>query len=157
MVWPGPTIVVLVVLWGVWVLVDGVSSLLAAFQRGATGKVWLTLMGALSIVAGIIAIVHPGDAAVILTWVVGIWFIVRAVFEVAGASASTASTPRWGLLASAVLSLLIGLLFVLNPGTGVIAVALWLGLVAVIWGAVLVGVAIWVRGHVKDYLGTVNA
>jgi uncharacterized membrane protein HdeD (DUF308 family) len=42
------------------------------------------------------------------------------------------------LIVSAVLSLVIGILFVARPGVGVLSIVLWIGVVAIIWGIVLI-------------------
>jgi uncharacterized membrane protein HdeD (DUF308 family) len=138
MIWPGITAVALAVLWGIWALIEGVVDLVAAFQKGATGRGWKITFGVISILAGLIAIIHPFDVAVVLTWILGIWFIVAAIFQGVGAFASTRTQPRWMLLLSAVLSLVIGILFVAKPGVGVLSIVLWIGVVAIIWGIVLI-------------------
>jgi uncharacterized membrane protein HdeD (DUF308 family) len=138
MIWPSITALALAVLWGVWALIEGVVNLAAGFQKGATGKGWKLFFGAVSVVAGIIALVHPFDVALVLTWVLGIWFIVTAIFQGVGAFSSTRSRPRWMLIVSAVLSLLIGILFVARPGVGVLSIVLWVGVVAIIWGVILI-------------------
>ena len=75
-------------------------------------------MGALALIAAFYAIFRPAASAVALTWVLGIWLIVRGIFELVGAFASTVATPRWLLALGGVLSLLLGFLFTANPGTG---------------------------------------
>ena len=137
-VWPGITAIALAVLWGIWALIEGVVNLVAAFQKGTAGKVWKIVFGVVSILAGLIAIFHPFDVAVVLTWILGIWFLVAAVFQGIGAFSSTRTQPRWMLLISAVLSLLIGILFVARPGVGVLSIVLWIGIVAIIWGIILI-------------------
>ncbi|MEP6648560.1 MAG: DUF308 domain-containing protein [Lapillicoccus sp.] len=57
---------------------------MAAFQKGASGKGWKIVFGAISILAGLIAIIHPFDVALTLTWILGIWFIVTAIFQGVG-------------------------------------------------------------------------
>jgi uncharacterized membrane protein HdeD (DUF308 family) len=42
------------------------------------------------------------------------------------------------LVVSAVLSLVIGILFVAKPGVGVLSIVLWVGVVAIIWGVILI-------------------
>ncbi|HEU4330812.1 MAG TPA: HdeD family acid-resistance protein [Lapillicoccus sp.] len=149
-IWPGITAVALAVLWGVWALIEGVVNLVAGFQKGAAGRGWKIFFGAVSIIAGLIAIVHPFDVAVVLTWVLGIWFLIAAVFQGIGAFSSTRTQPRWLLLISAVLSLLIGILFVARPGVGVLSIVLWIGIVAIIWGIVLIIAAFGARRLGKD-------
>ena len=138
MIWPAITAVALAVLWGIWALIEGVVDLVAAFQRGATGRPWKIVFGVISILAGLVAVIHPFDVAVVLTWILGIWFIVAAIFQGVGAFSSTRSRPRWMLVVSAVLSLLIGILFVAKPGVGVLSIVFWIGIVAIVWGVVLV-------------------
>ena len=67
-VWPGLTLVTLVLLYGAFALVDGVLSLIAAF----TGSVkpaptwWLVVVGLLGIAAGIVTFAWPGITAILL-------------------------------------------------------------------------------------------
>ena len=138
MIWPGVTAIALAVLWGIWALIEGVINLVAAFQKGAGGKAWKIVFGIVSILAGLIAIIHPFDVAVVLTWILGIWFLIAAIFQGIGAFSSTRTQPRWMLLISAVLSLLIGILFVARPGLGVLSIVLWIGIIAIIWGIILI-------------------
>jgi uncharacterized membrane protein HdeD (DUF308 family) len=138
LVWPIETAVALALLWGVWALVDGISSIGQAFTpEGKEGRVWLIVMGVIALLAGIFAVTSPGITAVALTWLLGLWLIVRAGFEAFAAFSSTHEQPRWLLLIGAALSLIIGVLFVANPGGGAVALAVWLGVFALVWGVVL--------------------
>jgi uncharacterized membrane protein HdeD (DUF308 family) len=138
MAWPTGTVVALALLWGIWAVVDGISELAHAARPGTQGRGWLVLMGLVSIAAGVFAILSPDVAAVTLTWVLGIWLLVRGLFELVGAWSVRHAAPRWLLVVSAVLSILLGVLFVANPGTAAVALAVWLGLTALVWGVVLV-------------------
>ncbi|MEV6287612.1 DUF308 domain-containing protein [Kribbella sp. NPDC051770] len=137
-VWPLSTAIALALLWGFWALMDGIGSLAQAFQPQAQGRVWLIVMGVIALVAAFFAIFSPATTAVTLTWILGIWLIVRGLFEVFGAFGSNLATPRWLLLLSAALSILIGILFAANPGAGAVTIATWLGVVALLWGGVFV-------------------
>jgi uncharacterized membrane protein HdeD (DUF308 family) len=147
--WPISTATALALLWGIWALVEGLGSLWQAFQPGATGRVWLVVMGVIALVAAFFAIFHAGATAVALTWILGIWLIVRGIFELVGAFASTLPMPRWLLVLGGLLSILVGVLFTANPGAGAVAVAVWLGLMALIWGIVLVATGFMFRQGAK--------
>jgi uncharacterized membrane protein HdeD (DUF308 family) len=141
--WPTSTVIALAFLWGFWALFDGIGSLVQAFQpESRGGRVWLVIMGLIALVAAFFAIFRPAVTAVALTWILGIWLIVRGVFEAIGAFSSNLVLPRWLLLLGAALSLLIGVLFVANPGRAAVAIAVWLGVVAIVWGGVFVAMAI---------------
>ncbi|WP_258724710.1 HdeD family acid-resistance protein [Cellulomonas sp. NS3] len=150
MVWPVATVVALALLWGVWALVDGVSEIAQATVPGTQGRGWLVLMGLVSIAAGLWAVVVPGVAAVTLTWVLGIWLLVRGVFELVGAFSSGHVLPRWLLVVSAVLSVVLGVLFVANPGTAAVTLAVWLGVTALAWGIVFVVIGLVLRRALAD-------
>ncbi|MFG1816656.1 HdeD family acid-resistance protein [Kribbella sp. NPDC049174] len=138
-VWPLETAVALALLWGFWALMDGVGLLAQAFQpEGQGSRVWLVLMGVIALVAAFFAIFSPAVTAKALTWILGIWLIVRGLFEVVGAFGSNRTRPRGLLLLSAALSILLGILFVANPGAAAVGIAVFLGVVALMWGAVFV-------------------
>ena len=144
--WPVTTAIALALLWGFWALFDGVGSLVQAFQPESRGsRVWLVIMGLIALAAAFFAIFSPAVTAVALTWILGIWLIVRGVFEAIGAFSSSLLMPRWLLLLGAALSLLLGVLFVSNPGRGAVGIAVWLGITAVVWGGVFVAMAIAIR------------
>ncbi|GAA2807851.1 HdeD family acid-resistance protein [Kribbella solani] len=145
--WPISTAIALAVLWGIWALTDGIGSLAQAFQPETRGgsRVYLIVLGVIALLAGFFAIVHPGMTAVTLTWILGIWLIVRGIFELAGAFSSQLFVPRWLLVLNGVLSLLLGILFAARPGPSAVKIAVLLGITALIWGAVLIGVGLSVR------------
>jgi uncharacterized membrane protein HdeD (DUF308 family) len=78
------------------------------------------------------AIFGPAVKVEALTWIMGIWLIIRGVFEAVGAFIRPRLTPRWLILLSAALSILLGVFFVANPGRGVARP------IALAWGIVFV-------------------
>ena len=149
-VWPGITATAFTVLWGCWALIAGVVYLVGAFSKDATGRGWLILFGAVSIIAGLLAVIHPLEIAVTLTWILGIWFIVGGIFQAIGAFSSTRTRPRWMLLVAAALSLLIGILFVARPGVGVVSIVVWIAILGIVWGIVLIIAAFAARSLGKE-------
>lgn len=150
--WPESTIIVLVVLWGVWALIDGIGLGAQVFAKGAgTGqRVLFGVMALIALVVAFLAFTRPGMTAAALTWVLGIWLIVRGAFELVGAFTATTSTPRWLLLLGAGIDLALGFLFVANPGTSAVAIAVVIGIAAVAWGVVFVALALIARSTAKE-------
>ncbi|TCC31464.1 HdeD family acid-resistance protein [Kribbella sindirgiensis] len=144
--WPISTAIALALLWGFWALTDGIGSIAQAFQPEAKGsRLFLVTLGVIALIAAFFAITSPGMTAKTLTWILGIWLIIRGIFEFAGAFSSHQMMPRWLLLLSGLLSIFIGVLFAANPGAGAVTVATLLGVTAIVWGAVLIGVGLSVR------------
>jgi len=148
MAWPLETAIALALLWGFWALADGVGSLVQAFRPETTGRFWHGVMGVIALVAAFFAIFSPAVAAVALTWILGIWLIVRGVFELVGAFSSSAQLPRWLLVAGGVLSILLGLLFALNPGGSAVGIAFWLGIIAFAWGVAFLALGFMERSDI---------
>jgi uncharacterized membrane protein HdeD (DUF308 family) len=80
--WPGPTILVASTLFGVYLLVSGLTELFGAFavpgSAGTRGLLFIT--GALSLVLAIMSFRHFGDgyAVLLLSLWIGIGFIFQA-------------------------------------------------------------------------------
>lgn len=97
---------------------------------------WLvTVMGVLSVVAGIVVLAKPGDSLATLAVIAGIFILVDGLAELVAALATR--TEGRGLVAVlGVLSVVVGLLLIRHPIHGVTAVALLLGLWLVAAGVV---------------------
>ena len=147
MVWPQSTATALAFLWGVWALADGFGSLLQAFQPAdSRSSRWLLVpMGLLAVVAGLVAVTSPAMTAVALTWVLGVWLLLRGLIEAVAAFGSSAGVPRGLLFLGAGLDVLLGVLFVANPGGAAVGLSVLLGLTALAWGLVFTGIGLWVR------------
>jgi uncharacterized membrane protein HdeD (DUF308 family) len=145
-VWPISTAIALALLWGFWALMDGLGSLTQAFSPESRGsRLWLIILGVIALFAAFFAIFSPAVTAVTLTWILGIWLIVRGVFEAVGAFTTNHVTPRWFLLLGAAFSILLGILFAANPGAGAVGIAVTLGVVALLWGATFLVAGLSVR------------
>ena len=150
--WPIETAVALAFLFGVWALVDGAGSFAQAFEKNkpTSGRILLIVMGVAALIAAFFAIFSPAVAAVTLTWILGIWLIVRGAFEVFASFSASRDAPRWLLLVSAAVDVVLGVLFVANPGASAVAIAWVLGITAVVWGFAFVAIGFVVRrdeGH----------
>jgi uncharacterized membrane protein HdeD (DUF308 family) len=160
MIWPVATAVALALLWGVWALMEGVGSIVQAFEPGTSGsaRFLLIAMGVIALVAAFFALFSPAVTAVGLTWILGIWFMVRGAFVAAGAFSASTPAPRWLLLLVAAIDVLLGVLFVANPGEAVVGIAFVLGVAAVAWGIVFLVTGFVVRKALAAGLtGTVGS
>ena len=110
-------------------------------------------MALIALVVALVAIFRPGLAASAVTWFLGIWLLVRGLFELVGAFSSTVSTPRWLLVLGALLDLVLGWLFVTNPGESAKAVAVVIGILAIAWGVVFVVLALATRNATEELPG----
>lgn len=148
--WPGLTLLTLVIIWGVYAISDGITALTLAVAGRRVGPPawWLILTGVLGILAGIIAIVHPGLAISVLLLFIGFWAILRGIMEIIAALALRREVANeFMLLLGGVVSILFGILLVGRPGAGALAMVFVVGTLAIIYGVAEIALSIRLRQH----------
>jgi uncharacterized membrane protein HdeD (DUF308 family) len=146
--WPGITIAALVIIFGAYALVDGISNVvLGASKRGPQGRSWAhVFQGIVGIAAGLLTFLWPAVTAIVLVIFIGAWAIVTGILEIVAAiRLRRVITGEWMLALSGVLSLAFGILVFLFPGAGAIGIAWVFGSYAAAAGIVLLALGIRLR------------
>ncbi len=152
-VWPGLTLITLVLFYGVYVLIDGVAALSAAFTGGAkpVPTWWLVVVGLCGIGAGLLTILWPGVTALLLIVFMGAWAIAHGVFEIVGAIKLRKEIDNeWLLILGGIISVLFGVAMMAAPGAGALALITVIGIYAVIIGVLLVVLSFRLKKHVHS-------
>jgi uncharacterized membrane protein HdeD (DUF308 family) len=149
---PGLTLLALILLFAAWAIVDGIFALVSGFRRGGGSVDWLLVAGGIAgIVAGILAIVWPGVTAIVLVALIAAWALVTGAAEVWAAYRYRRILRHEVLLAAdGILSVILGVLLVLFPGTGALALVWAIGAVAIVSGIVLLILAFRLRSRQKE-------
>lgn len=147
---PGVTLVALIYLFGAYALVDGVLAVVAAV-RGHTGprRWWAVLLeGLVDIAAGLVAFFMPGLTALVMTLLIGFWAIITGAAEIAAAVRLREHIQgEWMLGLAGALSIVFGIGAIVLPQIGALAIVLWIGAYAIVFGALLVGLGLRLRRH----------
>ena len=150
--WPGVTLAALVLLFGAYAFVDGIAAIVLGIREfGERERWWATLIvGLVGVAAGVITFLTPNITALALLVVIASWAIVRGVFEISAAiRLRHAIQGEWLLGLAGALSIAFGVLMFLFPGTGALALVLWIGAFAFVWGVMLVVLSFRVRGMAR--------
>ncbi len=145
---PEITLDVLNVLFGVFVLAFGLFTLAAVVANRRDSPQWGTLLlgGVLSVGFGVLALVQPGVTGPALHYFVAGWSILVGAAEVAASIRLRRDAGEgWLLLMAGVLSIGFGLLLLLFPSVETAALALWIGAYAVVFGLLMVVLALGLR------------
>lgn len=145
---PSVTLVVLVLLFGVYAIIDGILSFARAFNAGRRGQswVWPTVGGVVGIAAGILAFVWPGRTVLILVYIIAAWALVSGIAEiVASISLRREISNEWLLILGGVTSVLFALLVFIRPGAGALAIVWLIGFYAIVLGVERIALAFRVR------------
>jgi len=146
--WPPTAIIALVAIFGAYALVDGILNLVAAVRAGRTGQRWgaLVFEAIVSLAVGILTLFFPGVTALALVLLVAAWSLVTGVAEVVAAiKLRKVIQGEWLLAVSGILSIAFGVLLFISPLIGAIAIAIWIGAYSLVFGALLVGLALRLR------------
>ncbi len=144
-IWPETTLTALVILFGAYVLVDGVSLLIALAQGDALARrhSWaVAIMGVLGIVAGIATFIWPSVTAMSLLYLVALWAIAMGTFQVVAAIQLRRELDNELLMAlGGIASIVFGVLLVVFPSEGLISLVWLVGAWSVVFGASSLGLA----------------
>ncbi|HOY79265.1 MAG TPA: HdeD family acid-resistance protein [Hyphomonadaceae bacterium] len=148
LIWPTDSLVALVLVYGAYMLVDGVFSIVGAFSSDTSERWWLVASGVLSVAAGGVAIAWPGLTVIVLVMIIGFWSIVRGVIEIAAAIRLRKVIPNeWMLIAAGAISVLVGILLAVSPLVGALTLIWVVGFWSVGFGILMIALAFRVRAH----------
>ncbi|HEY0919553.1 HdeD family acid-resistance protein [Devosia sp.] len=148
LIWPGLSLVMLVILYGAYALVDGVIALVAgiAGRSVAVSRWWLVAVGLFGIAAGVLTFVWPGITALVLLYLIAGWAIAIGVSQIIGAIQLRKEIDNeWLLVLQGALAVVFGLAMFLMPGAGALALIWVVGISAIVYGMLLVLFALKIR------------
>jgi uncharacterized membrane protein HdeD (DUF308 family) len=154
--WPGATLLVIAVLFGVQLIVAGIFRFAAAFATDdASGgtRVLLALLGVLSVIIGLWAVRHVLLTLLALVVLLGIFWVVNGTIELFTALSHRGMTERGWTAAMGVLSILAGLVVLIYPGPSLLTLSIVLGIWLLIYGVMEIVAAFRVRGLAHSAAG----
>ena len=136
---PIATLGTLVLLFAIYMLVDGVFAIVAGVRAAAHHERWglLILEGVVNLLAGVAALLVPGLTVVLLVTVLGVWAVVSGITMLVSAFRLHSGHGRGLLLLSGLVSLVWGALLWFSPVAGALVLTWWLGGYALAFGVVL--------------------
>lgn len=153
---PGLTLLALIYLFGAYSLVDGIFAVAAAVRAAEAHNRWgwLLVEGIAGILTGIIAFAVPGITAIVLLYLIAAWALVTGVLElIAGFHLRGHVANEWLLLLSGAASIIFGVLLIVQPGAGALALLWLIGLYALLFGVLVLILAFRLRGHAAPATG----
>lgn len=150
---PGIALATMIIFFGVFALFDGVFAVVSSlFSIGKYERWWAMFLGGLlSIAAGLIALVWPGITALTMLWLIAFWAIVTGILQIVAAIRLRKEIEgEWFLGLGGAISVLLGIVLIARPGTGILSLLWLLGFYALFFGVLLVVLGFRVRGVHKQ-------
>lgn len=139
--WPGLTLVTLVFLFGVWALVSGAFAIVGAFGARKVHRDWwvILLTGLLGVAVGLLTFWRPGITAISLLWYIAFWAIFTGIVEIVTALRLRKEIKGEGwILLAGIASVIFGILLIVYPGSGALALITLIAAYAIVFGVILV-------------------
>ncbi|WP_158288204.1 DUF308 domain-containing protein [Streptomyces sp. ICBB 8177] len=133
--WPGRTVHVIAVLFGIQLLVVAGYEFFRAFATDDTGiKVLRILMATFSLFAGILVLRHPFQTVALIVLVLGVLWTATGLVNMFTAISDRASPHRAPMIVGGVITFVAGIVLLSFPAPTVFAVAMLLGLMLIVVG-----------------------
>ncbi|CCF82862.1 HdeD family acid-resistance protein [Nitrolancea hollandica] len=144
---PGMTVRILVTLFGAYVLIDGIFALVGSIRAMERHTRWWPMLieGIAGIVAGLFAFFFLHLTGVALLFLIAAWAFVTGFSEIIAAIQFQHTMTKWLLGLAGIVSLAVAVLLVVRTDVGVITIARIIGVYAIIFGAILLGLGFRVR------------
>ena len=140
LVWPKLSLTVLVLLFGVFAVIGGITAVAAALRNTEMpGWGFLLFEGILGILAGVVALVWPGITALAFLFLLATWAIITGILEIVAPLSFPMS--GWRALLSVLtglVSIVFGVLIAAQPSSGLLAVVWLIGVYAIVVGVMYI-------------------
>ena len=148
-VWPEITAAALILLFGIYALVDGIFALVAGLRaaRRHGHSTALLVEGILNLIIAVVLFMWPGPALVALIYLIAIWAIISGIALMAAGIALIRLSGEWLLVVAGLLSIVLGIVLLVQPAAGVIALSWWFGAYALLFGILMLSAAFRIRYH----------
>jgi len=148
LVWPGRTLIVVAVLFGIQLIVTGIFRFAAAFASDdVTGgtRVLLAVLGVFSLIIGLYAVRHVLITLLALALLLGIFWIISGAVELFTALSHRGMRGRGWTATMGILSILAGIVVLVYPSITLLVLAVVLGVWLLVFGAMQIILAFQIR------------
>lgn len=148
LVFPGITLSVLIALFGVFALIEGVFLLIIGIRSWRGSQRWWSfiLQGVLSLIVGILALLVPTAMAIAFVYLMAFWAVLAGIVEITAAvQLRKVIRGEWLMAAAGAITILFGIGLMLAPVAGLLAVVWLFGIFAVLSGVLLLVLAFRLR------------
>ncbi|HEX6270096.1 MAG TPA: HdeD family acid-resistance protein [Anaerolineales bacterium] len=151
--WPSMTWIILIMMFGVYTLADGLVALGTGLSRTNGSPRWWTVLleGVLSLAAAVVALLWPEIIALIMVFVIAGWAVLTGILEIVAAIRLRAEIKNeWLLALGGLVSIALGVFLFFQPVTGGIAIIWTLAAYAMIFGVLLIALGLRLRDRIMS-------
>jgi uncharacterized membrane protein HdeD (DUF308 family) len=129
---PSNSLSTLAVIFGIFILVDGILELVASLSRRAQNRGLLAVIGVISVIAGVLLIRHPLGGVRAVALLIGLWLIAAGVVRFVAAF-EMPENRLWRIGVALILGIF-GVVIVASPNIGYATLAVITGIGFICYG-----------------------
>ncbi len=148
---PRTSVLALVLIWGVYAILDGVVHLMSAWRSGLGGRGWLVVEGLISVAAGAVAFAWTELTALVLLWTIAAWAVLTGIAKIAASYKLRRELEgEWLLALAGALSIVFGVILFVAPDAGIVALLWIIGFYAIVFGTLLIALGARLRSWRRE-------
>jgi uncharacterized membrane protein HdeD (DUF308 family) len=158
--WPGLTLMWLIVMFAAYALIWGAVSITTAVRNRESNEDWwlLLLLGLIGLAGGAAALLYPDLTALVLVLLIGGTALASGIVDIAMAIRLRKVIHGEGfLILNGILSVLFGVFVFFLPGAGALALVWLISIYAIVSGFLLLALAWRVRSWIGDHRAPSNS
>jgi uncharacterized membrane protein HdeD (DUF308 family) len=148
--WPGPTLVVIGILFGAYAFIDGVFAIVAAVRAAQAHERWwpFVLEGIVGLAIAAITVYDVGITLLALYLTIAVWAFITGILEIA-AAIQLRKTIRneWLLIVAGISSILFSVLMFWRPVAAALAIVWLIAAYAIVFGIIMIALSFRLRSH----------
>ncbi|MBM7365561.1 DUF308 domain-containing protein [Gordonia hydrophobica] len=129
LVWPKASLLIVGVLFGVSLIVTGLTRLFVAFAvtRATAGvRLLLGVLGGIVFAVGVLATINPAKSLVLLGVFIGVGWIIGGIQDLFGLRLTRQLGPRWLAMLAGAVSVVAGIAMITLPAIYTLSTILWI-------------------------------
>jgi uncharacterized membrane protein HdeD (DUF308 family) len=152
LLWPHLTLLTLILLFGVFAVINGVLGIATAIQaRRVMASWWMALVaGVVSVIIGLAVLFWPHATAIVILYLIAAWAIITGVLQLSEAIGGLGRHSPFFLVISGLAALILGIvLFASSPLVALLALVWVIGAYALIAGIMFILRAFYFRSLLR--------
>ncbi len=152
-VWPGRTLMTVIAFFGVFILAEGVVTVVVSIiRRNIYERWWLALIGGIiGILIGALTVAHPIGTTLFLLYMIAVWALITGVFSIIAAIRLRKSlSNEWYLIISGIVAIIFSIFIFARPEAAAVTIMWIISAFAILFGILLLVLAFRIRKVAKE-------
>jgi uncharacterized membrane protein HdeD (DUF308 family) len=152
-VWPGRTLMTVIAFFGVFILAEGIVTVVVSIiRRNAYERWWLALIGGIiGILIGGITVTHPIGTTLFLLYMIAVWAFITGVFNIIAAIRIRKTiSNEWYLILSGIVAILFSIFIFARPVAAAVTIMWIISAFAILFGILLLVLAFRIKKVAKE-------